>query len=410
MKSSFPIHWPMLSLQEVADIQTGIALGNDNYPSPVEFPYLRVANVQDGFLDLKEIKSLKIDRVKAERFKLQFGDVLVTEGGDFDKLGRGHVWRNEVSNCLHQNHIFAIRPKPGRLESYFLSAVIGSNYGKRYFLGCAKKSTNLASINSTELKQMLVPLPSLEEQQAIGCMIELWEGAENNVVSLIESKRTLKLGLMQELLRGSQSQGVKGWREYKLKELFTERDETNGADLPLLSITSDRGVVPRSEIGRKDSSSDDKTAYKRILPGDIGYNTMRMWQGVSGLSTFEGIISPAYTVCTPNTLVDGKFASYLFKFPSAVHLFHRYSQGLVDDTLSLKFPNFGEIKIRIPSVKDQQHIASVLAAADIEIELLDAWRQELLSQKKALIEQVLRDGATVKKLCSLLESRARPVR
>ncbi len=407
MKSSFPAGWAMRQLHEIAEIQTGVALGNNNHSAPEDFPYLRVANVQDGFLDLREIKTIKIDRQKAERFRLQAGDVLVTEGGDFDKLGRGYVWQGEVNPCLHQNHIFAIRPRPGVVEPYFLAAVIGSYYGRLYFLSCAKKSTNLASINSTELKRMLIPLPRLEEQRAISNMVGLWEGAERDLACLIEAKRTLKVGLMQTLLKESQSPASNGWREYKLKELFTERNETNRTDLPLLSITNDRGVVPRTEIDRRDSSSEDKAAYKRIAPGDIGYNTMRMWQGVSGLSDIEGIVSPAYTVCTPHERVNGKFAAYLFKFAPAIHLFHRYSQGLVDDTLSLKFPNFGEIKLSVPSIEQQQRIASILTAVDTEMNLLHAFRDELRSQRKALTEQVLRSSVSVEKLCALPGCRAR---
>lgn len=388
MRCKFSQEWPLKHLHEVAEIRTGVALGNNNHRDPVELPYLRVANVQDGFLDLREIKRVRISREKVERFKLQSGDVLVTEGGDFDKLGRGYVWDGAIDPCLHQNHIFAIRLQKDVVDPHFLAILMGSSYGRLYFLGCAKKSTNLASINSSELKRMLIPVPGIEEQREICGRIRIWETAERDLERLIEAKVTLRTGLMQKLL-GPAVSPENDWCPYRLKELFRERTETGRTDLPLLSITGDRGVILRDEIERRDSSSEDKNAYKRIAPGDIGYNTMRMWQGVSALADVEGIVSPAYTVCIPNELIDGLFAAHLFKFPPIVHLFHRFSQGLVDDTLNLKFGNFGEVTLRIPTVEKQRHIASILTTAGLEIGLLMKFLGKVRNQKRAITERLL---------------------
>ena len=160
----------------------------------------------------------------------------------------------------------------------------------------------------------------------------------------LRRKRRLKKGLYQQLLSGRFRPfgSDSTWTEYPLGALFTERRESNYVDLPLLSVTRKSGVVLHGEANRKDSSPRDKSNYKRIAPGDIGYNTMRMWQGISALSNLEGIISPAYTVCTPGPRISGAFADHLFKFPPIVHLFFRYSQGLVSDTWSLKFKHFAE--------------------------------------------------------------------
>lgn len=152
---------------------------------------------------------------------------------------------------------------------------------------------------------------------------------------VLDAKRRLKRGLMQQLLTGKRR--LKGsragsWVERRLGELFTERTETGRADLPLLAITSDCGVIPRDQVrNRKDSSAENKSSYLRIAPGDIGYNTMRMWQGVSAISGLEGIVSPAYTVCVPGPQLLGRYAGQLFKLPAMIHTFWRHSQGLVDD-------------------------------------------------------------------------------
>ena len=173
-----PACWDVVRLGEVADVQTGRAV---NRKSPrngnAEIPYLSVANVKDGYLDLDGVKTMLVSPKDLDRYGLRPGDVLFTEGGDADKLGRGTVWQGEIEPCLHQNHVFAVRPHDDLLLSSFLSASASSDRGRRYFLGAAKQTTNLASINSTQLKSMLLPLPTLPEQRAIDAALGGVDGA-----------------------------------------------------------------------------------------------------------------------------------------------------------------------------------------------------------------------------------------
>ena len=235
-------------------------------------------------------------------------------------------------------------------------------------------------------------LPPLPEQRKIADILTTWDEALTKLDALIEAQERRKKALMQQLLTGRRR--LKGfsqpWTTAKLGALFNERVEQGRGDLPLLSITADRGIVPREEVAKRDSSSEDKSKYLRIAPGDIGYNTMRMWQGVSALSTLEGIVSPAYTICTPTKRIDGRFASHFFKLRHTVHLFHRYSQGLVDDTLNLKFPSFSVIEVTIPSDLDEQRqIATILDTADQELALLRAQRAAVDQQKRGLMQRLL---------------------
>lgn len=172
-----PNGWERKPLEKVAEIKTGVAKGKKGLKDPIEVPYLRVANVQDGYIDLSEVKTIQIERHQLERYSLQVGDVLMTEGGDFDKLGRGDVWQGQITPCLNQNHVFAVRPNQKVLLPYFLGALSGSNYGKTYFLSCAKRSTNLASINSTQLKEFPVLTPPLPEQRKIAKILSTWDKA-----------------------------------------------------------------------------------------------------------------------------------------------------------------------------------------------------------------------------------------
>ncbi|MGC7845713.1 restriction endonuclease subunit S [Desulforudis sp. 1088] len=163
-----PEHWDIVPLGECAFVQTGVAKGRKLEGSDIlEVPYLRVANVQDGYLDLSEIKYIKIRKSEVKRYLLEPGDVVLTEGGDFDKLGRGFIWRGGIQNCVHQNHIFAIRVNRRILLPEFVAYLIQSHYGKSYFLSVAHRTTHLACINTTKLKTFPVLIPTINEQQKI---------------------------------------------------------------------------------------------------------------------------------------------------------------------------------------------------------------------------------------------------
>jgi type I restriction enzyme S subunit len=157
--------WPEVSLGDVAEIQSGVTLGRRLRGATVRLPYLRVANVQDGHLDLSVIKEVEILATEVQKWRLMPGDVLLTEGGDWDKLGRGTVWRGEIPDCIHQNHIFRVRTSPNQFDPDFVAAIIGSPYGKTYFQTASKQTTNLASINQRQLKAFKLFSPPLEEQR-----------------------------------------------------------------------------------------------------------------------------------------------------------------------------------------------------------------------------------------------------
>jgi type I restriction enzyme S subunit len=163
-----PEHWKVARLKDVAVVQTGLTLGKNYQGVPTETrPYLRVANVQHGRLDLSVVKYLDVPASEASGATLRSGDVLMTEGGDIDKLGRGCVWHDEIPGCLHQNHVFAVRCRRTALMPEFLAGLMVSPHGRTYFQLTAKQTTNLASTNSTTLRAFPVLLPPVSEQETI---------------------------------------------------------------------------------------------------------------------------------------------------------------------------------------------------------------------------------------------------
>jgi type I restriction enzyme S subunit len=194
-----PQHWQMVRLKFLSRIQTGITLGKTYSGETLRFPYLRVANVQDGSLSLDEITEIDVPQVEAERSTLRAGDVLLTEGGDLDKLGRGTVWSGQIPNCLHQNHVFAVRPTPSLLLAEFLAYQTKAKHGREYFTLTGQKTTNLASTNTTKVGAFPIPLPPVSEQKRICDYIDreasridgIIEKNEQQIAKLREYRQTL---------------------------------------------------------------------------------------------------------------------------------------------------------------------------------------------------------------------------
>ena len=271
------------------------------------------------------------------------------------------------------------------LSNHYLENYINSKV--HFFV----ESAAIPQLTGEQIASYKIAIPPFPEQLLIENYIQLWDTAIEKQSELVEKLKLRKRALMQQLLTGKKRlPGCCGeWKEVKLGDVFDERNETNRDDLPLLSITGDKGVIYQTDSDKRDISNDDKSKYKRIYPNDIGYNTMRMWQGRSALSELEGIVSPAYTIVTPREGVNVKFMSMLIQQPRVVYDFWTHSQGLVSDTLNCKYPDFCQVKVRIPTEEEQTAIASVLVKADKEIELAKEKLLNLQSQKRGLMQQLL---------------------
>lgn len=189
-------------LDSIAEIIGGITKGRDlTGQKTVELPYLRVANVQNGFLDLSVMKTIELKESEKEHYLLKEGDVLYTEGGDRDKLGRGTVWHGEIPECVHQNHVFKARLQQERAMPDYVAYWSMSTYARNYFYEKGKQSVNLASINKTVLSALMLPLPSLYTQEAVVEDIEMRFSVCNSIESII-NKMILEIdALKQSILK-----------------------------------------------------------------------------------------------------------------------------------------------------------------------------------------------------------------
>jgi type I restriction enzyme S subunit len=199
---ALPVGWQWTTLDAITEVAGGITKGQRYAPGTVlrEVAYLRVANVQRGFLDLTDMKAIPATEAEISDLRLRNGDILFTEGGDRDKLGRGWVWNGEIPECIHQNHVFRARQLLPDVEARFIS-YHGNFFGQEWFRRTGKQTVNLASINMTVLKRFPVPIPPVDEQMRIVAEVERRLSVANAVEAEIaaDSKRAARL--RQSILR-----------------------------------------------------------------------------------------------------------------------------------------------------------------------------------------------------------------
>jgi len=359
------------------------------------FYYLDLSCIEKGNINLPNSKISYAKAPSRARRKLKENDVILSTVRPYLK-GFG-IADFEVKDIICSTG-FALITIEKNSTPYFVYSILFSEMFSKQFYSLTVGS-NYPALNNFDVERLKLPLPPLPEQKKIAAILSTWDKAISNYELLIKNYELRKKGLMQKLLSGEvRFPGfTEPWQEVSLGEVFNERREANLQHLPLLAITGSAGVVNRDDLDRRDTSNKDKSKYKRICPGDIGYNTMRMWQGVSALSDLEGIVSPAYTIVTPKKEINALFASYLFKHHPVIFLFYRYSQGLVSDTWNLKFRHFSEVRVKIPSsLNEQIKIASLFKNIDDEVSILKQKKNSIEQQKKGLMQKLLTGTVRVK--------------
>lgn len=395
----YPLDWERLTLGSISERKGEYGLNAPACEYEEGLPkYLRITDIdEDGkYID----NGAYVKHIDSEKYVLRKGDLLFARTGA--SVGKNYLYDPSDGKLVFAGFLIRYHIRKG-YNPYIVAAMCNIHQYNNWVHMMSARSGQ-PGINAEEYATYAFMLPKkLSEQEKIA---EILAG-QNRVIALKEKllaeKQKQKKYLMQQLLTGKKRlPGFSGeWIESRLGDLFRERVETNCAELRLLAITSGQGVIPRDELELKDNSSEDKSKYKKICVGDIGYNTMRMWQGVSAFSNYEGIVSPAYTILVPNSKIDAKFFAYQFKLSSIIFLFYRYSQGLVDDTRNLKYENLKRIRVLFPQdKKEQTAIAEILSTADKEIKLLKKDIEQEKLKKESLMQLLLTGIVRVDELVS----------
>ena len=384
-----PLDWEVKKLGELGKVVSGLTYD----PSQINGEgvlVLRSSNIKNRRLEFSDNVFVKVS--EGEYNPVQQGDILIcVRNGSRDLIGKNALITDKAKGLAFGAFMAIFRSDCNP----FLYHVFDTDI---YLKEIHKNlGATINSINGSDFKLFKVPFPPKKERERITAILSSFDEAITTTQKLYEHLKQRNKGLMQQLLSGKKR--LKGfnkpWKGIHLSDAFKERNETGFINLDLLSVGS-LGVYPQSQSEKRDTSNSDKAKYKRIYPGDIGYNTMRMWQGRSALSSLEGIVSPAYTIVTPKERQHSEFYAYLFKLPSVVNKFFRNSQGLVEDTLNCKFKDFAIVKVEVPEYEEQVAIANVLSTAQAEIKYYEQKLNALQQQKKGLMQKLLTGEIRVK--------------
>lgn len=326
-------------------------------------------------------------------------DTILVQGNA--DIYKGKIWpriyTKEITKLLERNDIIlSVRAPVGEIGIAQVEACIGrgvcsikGNKFLYYFLELFKKQnrwsrfsqgSTFESISGKDIRDLKFYVCNSEEQNKIGEFFnkldQQIELEEQKLVKLEEQKKGYMQKIFSQELRFKDEHGndYPSWKNYKIESLLKERNERSGEG-QMLSVTINSGIVRFNELERKDNSSKDKSNYKIVKKNDIAYNSMRMWQGASGKSDYDGIVSPAYTVVYPTQITNSTFIEYNFKTHIMIHTFKINSQGLTSDTWNLKYKQLKKITIDIPILEEQEKIGSFFKKID-----------QLISKQKHKIE------------------------
>ncbi|QDO76822.1 restriction endonuclease subunit S [Aeromonas caviae] len=201
---ALPDGWEWCRFEDVVDIQSGITKGrNLTGRKLVSVPYLSVANVQRGYVDLSGIKTIELPEDEINKYKVIARDLLITEGGDWDKVGRTAIWKEQIPYVAHQNHVFKARILLQEQDEVWLEKFLNGPFARDYFAGSSKQTTNLASINKTQLRGCLIAVPPREEKERIVAKVDELMSLCDQLSARLQASQTTQLHLAEALVEGA---------------------------------------------------------------------------------------------------------------------------------------------------------------------------------------------------------------
>jgi len=413
-----PKGWKMKSIDDISDVAGGIQKGPHREASANPVRYLTVAHVQRNRLLLDDPRYFEVTRVELERWRLHKGDVLIIEGnGSADQIGRTALFRGEIADCVHQNHVIRVRPYPDKVSGEYLNSLMNSPVGQAAVQLQSSTSSGLRTLSVGKIREMFFPLPPLPEQRKIADILTTWDEALTQLDALIEAQERRKRALMQQLLTGrrrlkgfDRSMGKTAsdrfgiypadWKRVRLGEITNQLPTKNagGTDLPVLSCTKHRGLVLSEEYFGKRVYAEDTSGYRVVQRGEFAYATNHIEEGSIGYQNLcdAGLVSPIYTVFKTTDAVDDRYLFRVLKSPLFIHFYQINTSASVDRRGSLRYDEFSRIHIWLPGIEEQKAIAKVFDTADQQLTLLRIQRTALDQQKRGLMQRLLTGKLRVK--------------
>lgn len=372
-------------------------------------PYLRVANVFDGYIDFADLNRMPFKPEEIQNYRLTPGDILLNEGQSVELVGRCAMYVGGPEDCCFQNTLIRYRSGPGTDAEYALQLF-------RYcqaigvFSRIAVKTNSIAHLGVTRFAELELPFPALEEQRKIAAILCTWDEALHKLDALIEKLEKQQLSLVRDLVLGRRqlSQYSTGrasnpyrwfclpanWQCKRIGDLAQEISERNVGDAAqeILSCSKYDGFVRSLEYFKKQIFSSDLTGYKRIYRGDFGFPSNHIEEGSIGLQNIVdvGLVSPIYTIFRfyPDA-IDNEYAYYVLKTGVYRHIFEINTSASVDRRGSLRWDEFALIPFPVPPIAEQRAIAEVLAVFNKQIAARRSERELIKRQKLGLMQKLL---------------------
>ncbi|HAQ6870337.1 TPA: restriction endonuclease subunit S [Enterococcus faecium] len=383
--------WEQRKLGELSPLRGGFAFKSDNFTN-TGIPIVRISNIlADGSVG-GEFAYYDLQR-DDENYSLPDKSVLLAMSGA--TTGKVAILENPNNNKVYQNQRVGYFTRKQNTNYCFISVLVRSKLFLDQ-LNSVLVAGAQPNVSSRDIDGFEFFIPSnIEEQQKIGTFFKQLDDTialhQRELDLLEQTKQTYLKKMFPKTGEDKPEICFAGftdaWEQRMLGDVFSERSERS-SEGELISVTINSGVVKASELDRKDNSSNDKSNYKKVEVGDIAYNSMRMWQGASGYSSYDGILSPAYTVIIPKEGIDSKFFAYDFKRHDMIQTFKRNSQGLTSDTWNLKFPTLKSVKVMVPCMEEQTKISNFFERLDTTITLHQRELDSLKEIKKTLLQKM----------------------
>lgn len=396
----FTGEWEEKKLGEILEFKNGLNKGKEyfGYGTPI-VNYMDVN--RNKLLERKDIEGLvNVNKSELDRFKVIKGDVFFTRTSEtIEEIGLASVIIEDIDNCVYSGFVLRGRNITNNMDNKFSGYFYNTERIRKEIMRKSSKTTR-ALTNGAVLSEVKAIIPTKKEQEKIGSFFFSLDKKLEFQKAKIEELRAYKKGMMQRIFsqeirfKDENGQDYHDWEEKKLGEVFEEstlklkdiKERKRYAEL--LSVTLYEGIKKQTELGDSDTSSIDKSNYKIVNKNDIVYNSMRMWQGASGISHYDGIVSSAYVVLRPKKIIRSDFMARYFKDLKSIHKFYERSQGMTSDTLTLRYNLFKDILLTIPSLPEQEKIAYFLSALDRRIELEEERLEAYEEFKKGLMQRM----------------------
>ncbi|HHC5754651.1 TPA: restriction endonuclease subunit S [Staphylococcus aureus] len=391
----FEGEWEEKKVGELLEFKNGLNKGKEYFGSGSS-----IVNFKDVFnnrsLNTNNLTGkVNVNSKELKNYSVEKGDVFFTRTSEvIGEIGYPSVILNDPENTVFSGFVLRGRPKSGidLINNNFKRYVFFNNSFRKEMITKSSMTTRALTSGSAINKMKVIYPVSAKEQRKIGDFFSKLDRQIELEEQKLELLQQQKKGYMQKIFsqelrfKDENSEDYPHWENSKIEKYLKERNERSDKG-QMLSVTINSGIIKFSELDRKDNSSKDKSNYKVVRKNDIAYNSMRMWQGASGRSNYNGIVSPAYTVLYPTQNTSSLFIGYKFKTHRMIHKFKINSQGLTSDTWNLKYKQLKNINIDIPVLEEQEKIGDFFKKMDIliskqkiKIEILEKEKQSFLQK------------------------------